>query len=237
MIIGDSTMEQSTVALRNVAIRGGCAGNIKHGNSDTLTHKSYGRYNRGSYWLQYVLQNTPDFVILSAGAHVYNWPGFQQVITSVGNITKNWPSDVVQIYNAANKPMPHVFWKTAQPGECRAEKKSKLPNGCFPYHSRKYNWAMFPEQDDRAIRHFLQHTEVGIIDMRMLYERPDAHVVANGDCLHLCMKTDALYSTFPRMVMHEFAMATMTSDDATRAAPQPPSPLAGGLNPHNHYFK
>ena len=72
-----------------------------------------------------------------------------------------------------------------------------------------YNYNTFLDRDDQAVD-FFEPQGVPIVDLRMLYARSDAHVSSRKnlrkgevqDCLHLCLKTTALFETFPRMLMH-----------------------------------
>ena len=72
MLMGDSTMEQAASTLMNAVIlgEGGCQERIVFEKGDTVIHRGLGRMNRGSHWLDAVHRQDPDFVVLSAGAHI-----------------------------------------------------------------------------------------------------------------------------------------------------------------------
>ena len=72
MLMGDSTMEQAASTLMNAVIlgEGGCQERIVFEMGDTVIHRGLGRMNRGSHWLDAVHRQDPDFVVLSAGAHI-----------------------------------------------------------------------------------------------------------------------------------------------------------------------
>ena len=52
-----------------------------------------------------------------------------------------------------------------------------------------YNYGAFASRDERVVRKLRAH-HLPYVDLRMLYNRTDAHVdsyVGHGDCLHYCM--------------------------------------------------
>ena len=72
---------------------------------------------------------------------------------------------------------------------------------CFPgSNDHRFNYDEHLGRDDVAARHFAG-TRVGVIDLRMTHWRADAHV-GKGDCMHFCMTSSVLSSTFPVMLSH-----------------------------------
>ena len=145
----------------------------------------------------------PDILILGAGPYIKNISHFPHFLDDFTREVVDFPNSVVAARFREHNKSLHMFWKTQQPGGClpTISHPAKDNKSCLdkqPKHA--HNWDKFMDWDEQTIHQLLTQTKVGIIDMRMLYLRTDAH---NGgrDCLHYNMLNDVLFSTFPRMVM------------------------------------
>ena len=129
---------------------------------------------------------------------------------------------------------PTVAWRTNQPGGCAPSfvfdpgaRGAEPPFGdrfwAAYEHAPRYNHARFLERDAQAAAAFAARGWP-VVDMRMLYWRADAHVDARRvpadrkrDCLHFCLRSAALPSTFPRMLLHAL------TDGMPRPPARPPA--------------
>lgn len=223
-------MEQTASTLMNMIRTGGgdCHPQVVFGASDTLIGQHLGSgLNRGQHWLGHVQNVDPDFVVLGASAHIYSRergkqqdlhhdPAYDLMLDRVINESNvdTWARAISQRYAPFVKDRRlHIMWKTSQPGGCLdhpvypGDPDSDESN-CFANDETRYNWNQFPWRDARTIARLNEHRHshrVGVIDMRMLYWRKDAHVGSHdggGDCLHYCLRDEVLSSTFPRMLLH-----------------------------------
>ena len=84
------------------------------------------------------------------------------------------------------------MWRTFHPGHVNCF-GSRTPSNhtieSFPQYSNrsidKYNWSGFNRWDNESMNN-ARMIGMKIVDMTMLYSRPDAHPT-NGDCLHYCL--------------------------------------------------
>ena len=175
LLCGDSTMDQSSTTLMSMiqATGGGCAHQLYQGRSDLLfTETKY------TSTLKAYLEKRPfDIVIFTAGAHLQDEGDMWSVLENV----KNQMSQLKVRY-------PHIkwVWKTQNPGHVRC-KDFLTPIKNFsvdPVHI-EYNYHMFPKFDEITHQFISLETSLQwkVIDMSMLYLRPDAH----ADCMHLCL--------------------------------------------------
>ncbi len=206
-VLGDSTFAQAATALMNTIQLGGGGCQHRVTFAQTLTLLGWLKGGADVHWLDHVRRLAPDIVVLGAGAHIHHERKFRELLNSFGN-TSSLPGDVRALYRSRDRALPRVFWKTQAPGGCgpaayEGDRASCNVNTTF---DTSYERDRYLARDELAINHLLAHTRVGIVDMRMLHERADAHV-GGDDCLHSCMRSAALYSTFPRMVMHELQVA------------------------------
>ena len=230
VLIGDSTMGQAASTLMNAVILGdgGCQERISFALGDTLIQRNLGRYNRGAHWLDIVHRLDPDFVVLSAGAHITGENAeseYDQVVAEVLNQTRQLPRKIAARYAPAVPGRRlHVLWKTQAPGGCssRPVAREASVTDCFeePAYDDKQHWlqySAFLARDARTVARFreaawLDPHAPSIVDQRMLYWRADAHVDSNktrpNNCLHHCLRTEVLSSTFPRVLLHEMAART-----------------------------
>jgi hypothetical protein len=179
-----------------------------------------------------VTSDHPEFVILTAGAHIENGTDFtamlQEVLAGFDQVEAS--------YKSAGFPPPIIMWKTQQPGGCSvdAHKAPRNPETTRCWNSSKenivshpgYRYADFLPRDHEVARLLRGHPRMSLIDMRMLYWRTDAHVDSGSDkvlkklvhpkhfdCLHYCLKGEVLSSTFPRMAFHEMARRSARIDE------------------------
>ncbi|KAL7477584.1 hypothetical protein ACHAW6_003386 [Cyclotella cf. meneghiniana] len=170
LMIGDSTMGQTSATLMNALFPAGCQTQFTYSVCDTLVHKSMGNLDRGKKWTDLVIKYHPDIVILSAGPHIYNRSNFDIVVNSVIEGSKS-----LKIAN----PHLEVVWKTQQPAGCTANITKEI------MLDHDYQYDEFYERDLYALSIFPRHG-IHLIDMRMLYFRSDAHV-GGKDCIHMCI--------------------------------------------------
>ena len=79
-----------------------------------------------------------------------------------------------------------LIWKTQSPGGCSANLSRGVAGADY---ESVYNYATFAARDERVVRALAAYG-LPYLDVRMLYNRTDAHVdsrVGHGDCLHYCM--------------------------------------------------
>jgi hypothetical protein len=189
LMIGDSTMQQTTATLMNALFPVGCQSQIVAGVSDTLIGKPLaGKRNRGLPWLEHVnrTQPSPDIVILTAGAHIYSEYNFTLVLESVVEGTKRLKDFLPSIL---------VPWKTQQPGGYSLD----IPTRQDPVKAATvFDWSMTPNRyqhgtfysRDLQVFRTLPAEGIPVIDMRMLYSRSDAKVGSlkdRNECLHFCV--------------------------------------------------
>jgi hypothetical protein len=174
MFIGDSTMQQTASTFMNAVYPSGCQTQVTMALSDTLVGRSFGHMNRGKSWTSYVKEHNPDIVVLSVGAHVVDEESYKNVLNEVFTSINEYK---------ITRPNLLVIWKTLQPGGCTDKISDPV------VYER--NWGKFPSRDELALRLLVN---VPILDIRMLYNRSDAHVsshvnpyVKKHDCLHMCI--------------------------------------------------
>eukprot|EP00037_Helgoeca_nana_P025212 m.273318 g.273318 ORF g.273318 m.273318 type:complete len:520 (-) comp26884_c0_seq2:95-1654(-) len=237
LLIGDSTQQQSAATLMNAIKAGGgdCHPRVGFAMADTLVAKWFGGLNRGRFWTHLVTADHPEFIILTAGAHIHEGTAFTAMLRTV--LDENL-DQVEASYKSAGFPPPIIMWKTQQPGGCSvdAHKAPRNPETTRCWNSSKENivWQSpgfhyddFLSRDHEVARLLRGHPRMSLIDMRMLYWRTDAHVDSGIDkvskklvdpkhfridCLHYCLKGEVLSSTFPRMAFHEMARRSARID-------------------------
>ena len=124
----------------------------------------------------------PDIIVLAAGAHLFGSATLfhtmiNQLVLDVARLKKKKPSLV-------------VLWKTQQPAGCSATQHPQSPLLWARYKfGKSYQYADFIGRDAFAAQQ-LAAAGVVIIDMRMVYSRPDDHIGSyprSTDCMHFCM--------------------------------------------------
>jgi len=171
LFIGDSAMQQTASTLMNALFPAGCQTQLFYRSGDTLVNIKYAKYNRGDYWVNSTLEVQPDIVILSAGPHVYGRGNYDFILKNVVAETQRLKQTAL--------PNLQVVWKTQQPAGCaKTITTEDIILGKDFQHSEYY------ERDLYALSVFPRNG-IPVLDIRMLYYRPDAHV-GGSDCLHLC---------------------------------------------------
>jgi hypothetical protein len=205
LLVGDSTMQQTASTLMNALLPGGCQTQILLRVSDTLTGKRFGAGFRGQSWNRLTLDQKPDIVIISTGAHVFG--GDQGYIDNLQNILANVPTIRQRL------PGTKVVWKTQQPGGCsndvRYHDDPAKASKTLTLVGRKYNHADFYDRDLYTISQMQKHG-VPVLDMRMLYSRSDSHPSSGQeghqgmDCLHMCSPgpLDVIAPLFQNLLAH-----------------------------------
>lgn len=85
--------------------------------ADTLVLKKLWNWNRGHHWVKLVTSQQPEFVILTAGAHIRNRPNFTETLQEV----LAGLDEVDASYALAGLPPPIIMWKTQQPAGCSVD--------------------------------------------------------------------------------------------------------------------
>lgn len=175
LFVGDSTMDQTATTLMSMihASGGKCVHQLSQGRSDLL-------YVRTKYTfpIQDYLKNDTDIVILTAGAHLNDEGDMWSVLENFKNMMKNGLAE--------KYPNIKWVWKTQNPGhvDCKQFTAPLKNYSVDPSHTA-YNYHLFPRFDEIARMFMSQEPQLKlkVIDMSMLYLRPDAH----ADCMHLCI--------------------------------------------------
>lgn len=201
-MIGDSTMLQSAEVIRNMASLAGCGDQVKFGSADTLVFQNMGHLNRGAHWTTWVKELHPDIVVVSTGAHILNDANFTIAFDSV-------MADMEELQK--EQPDIQFVWKTQNPGggypsnflAPQGYPAGKVPaaNHFIPGHPVDaakgrardpmyevvFNHQLFWGRDNTIVLPELQKRGIPFLDVRMLYNRVDAHPWWRGDGLHYCM--------------------------------------------------
>lgn len=180
LLLGDSTMNQVAAVLSGAFHEGGCGKNIQFAYADTLIDREMGAMNRGDHWLTMVDKeyNFPDVVIIGVGAHIHTEANFTIATDEiVDNI----------LFLRESHPEVTVVWKTISPAGCTDKPSTVHPlDAGLNYEVEPNNWdywAHFYDRDTKMVK-IMVDLGVPILDSRMLYGRPDAHI---GDCIHFCL--------------------------------------------------
>ena len=186
LFVGDSTMSQTASTLMNSLLPGKCQTQVSFALSDTLVGKSFGVYNRGKAWKDWVNDVKPDITVVAVGAHV------KTDDASYLGLVEEVLDGMIEIQS--RHPRMKFAWKTQQPGGCTNEilspEDAVVAARTIEYTRDKYNWDRFYHRDLLLLDR-LNRANIPYIDMRMLYSRSDAHISSMkgsqpGDCLHLC---------------------------------------------------
>ncbi len=160
--------------------KGGCLQQIYY-------HREFGHQIRVSSLLSQWGKMATDIAIFNAGAwfHTDNdmqmwWHNFTHILSS---------PKIVEIRRSRNISL---VWRTNHPGHVSCVGVTAPTNTTmetFAHYSNKsidpYNWSGFNRWDRQSIIN-AELLGMKILDMSMLYGRPDAHPT-NGDCLHFCL--------------------------------------------------
>ena len=206
LMIGDSTMEQTSNIFRN-ALRGSSCQKLiyKYKLSDILIplrNTSERGDDLATILQQHRATNNgkdPDIVILTAGAHIYHLCDFVKVITTVKKeIFPNFPKTTF-VWKTQNPmgcsfPGPPKIFHPEDPTVAATNTSELLQNTFFTH---PYHWRQMWIRDLIAISIFSQDdtnnkkSNNQILDVRMLYSRTDSHIFKYGrieglplDCLH-----------------------------------------------------
>lgn len=216
VLIGDSTMQQTSSTLMNSFHPTKCAAQISFNQGDTLVGKRFVQYNRGRHWKDNVLSwtNPPDIVIMAAGAHVHFDKDYMGLITRVMREARELQPEY---------PNMHFVFKTQQPSNCvhpgvhnssllhiKKIHKIKNPQPWKPENptlaARALNYSYlrygdsqdsFYDRDlwlmDRVQNKTTEDPSLNfhVLDVRPLYSRTDKHMGSGKhppkDCLHYCV--------------------------------------------------
>ena len=212
LLIGDSTMRQTTSFFINSLFPAGCQTQIIYRISDTLVHRKLGALNRGHHWMDYVKDTRPDIVILSLGAHVRDVDGVNAT-TVYRSVVDEVLDDILVMKNSSSRYRKTVFvWKTQQPRGCSKtifnmppEEAAHQTEEAGMYLSSgplQYEWDLY-------LLSRLQELGMPYLDLRMLYSRSDGHVASQsvefdnyGDCRHFCVgPLDVFATLFQRLLI------------------------------------
>ena len=202
LMIGDSTMAQTASTIMNAVFPAGCQVQMTMCEADTLVGKKMGHHNRGFMWTHYVDVLQPDVVMLSAGAHIF--PEGQNSRSTVDpNAVDRFDTMLDTVVKdtlryRATAPNRLILWKTQNPAGCSENISDGINYPDYNGTSSWFNFHLFRARDGRAVTK-LQRYNIPIIDVRMLYNRSDAHPYKRGkkrkkrrkrtmpDCLHFCV--------------------------------------------------
>lgn len=208
-VIGDSTMRQTAKVLGSMTSVGGCGDKIKYHSADTLVGQSMGHMNRGVHWMEAVKEMKPDIVLLAVGAHIIDDDNFTIVLDAVvkdmEEIQKGYPN--IQIIWKTQSPAggyPTSIYPPAGYATPVSTKGYKsliyAANSFIPGHPMEagrfrstnpmyklYNHQSFWGRDNNILIPELQKRGIPFLDVRMLYNRADAHGWLNGDAMHFCI--------------------------------------------------
>jgi hypothetical protein len=142
----------------------------------------------------------PDIVVVTAGAHIHTTPFMEEALAYFFDLAEEWKT---------SRPNMKVAWKSQQPAGCSegnnppfgsrslAPLGKMQPDGTIAGlrgdNPQQYNHGEFWEWDADIISR-MEAAGIDVLDMRMTYERLDAHpgstttpgYVAGRDCLHMC---------------------------------------------------
>jgi hypothetical protein len=185
-VIGDSTMRQSAKVLTGMVYLGGCDSQVRFHSADTLILEPMGALNRGAYWTDWLRQKRPDIVVASAGSHIITDANFTRMFDKA-------MADIEEIKK--EQPNMQIVWKTQNPAGGHPT-RGAYANARQTGHpievarrltsNKLWNHQLFWNRDNTIIPQ-LQQRGIPFLDMRMLYNRIDAHPWQHGDCLHFCM--------------------------------------------------
>lgn len=195
LIVGDSTSQQLASTLMNALFRSDCVQQLRFVQSDyLLPHRKERGWN-----MTYILdryQDSVDIVLWGVGPHVYG--KFQETLTTIVPF-------ILEHY-------PHLkfIYKTQQPGGCADEPLlDMLPDEAALEMERRnltlaYNYREYYDRDMFALQ-YLHEFSMPILDLRMLYNRPDAHIEPGKDCLHMCIPgpLDVVTDLFQQLLINE----------------------------------
>lgn len=195
LIIGDSTGQQLASTLMNALFHAPCVDQLRFVQSDFLLSR---KKERG-YNITYILdryQDSVDIVVWGVGPHIYG--KFQETLqTVVPLILRQYPN-------------LKFIYKTQQPGGCSDQPLLDMsPDQAALEMERlnltlKYNYREFYDRDMFAMQ-YLREVSMPILDLRMLYNRPDAHTRPEEDCLHMCIPgpLDVVADLFQQLLIDE----------------------------------
>lgn len=142
-------------------------------------------------------QATVDIVLWGVGPHIYD----------------NFPDTLETIVPIMLTRYPHFkfVYKTQQPGGCSEEPLVNMSPDEAAMEMGRRNLTLaykYREHYDRDMfaMHYLHHTfAMPILDLRMLYNRPDAHTEPGRDCLHMCIPgpLDVIPDLFQQLLINE----------------------------------
>lgn len=177
LMIGDSTMEQTSAVLHNMINwgNGTCAPALQMALSDTLVGLS-GRVDRGSTWNEYVSRLDPRIIVISAGPHIHKKNSHKLVWSTVRDQFLSHFSGKLQL-----------IWRTSTGAGCSDEPLTSMPADTPGYWAKHnaYNYKAMEEADSAAFRFWSSVPNVTVMDLRPLWMRPDA-AVGKGNCVHMC---------------------------------------------------
>lgn len=203
LMVGDSTMEQSAATLIAMVLAAeeymvGCASRLSYARSDYLIWERFGKEKT---WVQNMDKESPDILILTAGAWLEDTGDMETVLNS---ITRE-----IDLRRSKSGRVPVILWKTQNPGhfDCHAFTAPITPgeeNALNRSSAHKYNWHLHKKFDAQA-RLAMMSINGSTIDMSPMYYRPDSHpgsiMPPGGDCLHYCMAGPL--DLFPQLLFHK----------------------------------
>ena len=190
LFLGDSTSQQAAATLMNALQPANCAPQVHFAQSDTLVGYKKSK-ERGFHWFSEVLRVQPDICVWGLGPHIKNQSVYRPIFESVVTNMTRYQNE----QRANGTRVTQFVYKTQQPGGCSS--KDMLPIGADEAaalemnRTAAYNYRFFYDRDLYALS-YLANISMPVMDLRMLYARPDAHIdsqLTSGpqvDCLHIC---------------------------------------------------
>jgi hypothetical protein len=172
VLVGDSTMDQTAATLISMINfqHGTCSPQIRNARNDELYFATH-----GMNFYQIVARYQPDICIFNAGPHMHD---LGDIYTVWYNLEQNWPSVV------RSSPHTKFVWKTINPGHvnCSGYHAPTRTYEPGPANMDWYGYRLYPEFDGWSY-HYSRKLNFTVMDMAMLYLRPDGH----SDCMHFCL--------------------------------------------------
>lgn len=206
LMVGDSTMEQTSVTLISMIRKTStsCANQILFARSDYLIWERFGKEKT---WIQNLDLHHPDILILNAGAWLKDEGDMETVLDSITTEIKR--------RKHASQRLPSLLWKSQSPGHRDCDKfQTPLTASIELAINRsnqvhKFNWHLHRAFDLQA-RKAIFSVNGSVLDVSPLYLRPDSHPGSNstagGDCLHYCIPGPL--DLFSRLLLHELVVKT-----------------------------
>ena len=193
---GDSTMQQLAASLMNfLSVAGApCLVNVSFAHSDTLIGLNLGMDNRGFPFLDAARRvGWPELQVINAGLHISKSADFTRVLQTVKS------SYEAALASADGRRLPRLIWATSVgtpygPSVLPASPRDipgyweRLRGNASGAQIRLYNHDLLEGWDDQPVSFWRGMPWASVLDLRPLWQRPDAKVDPHGlDVAHVCL--------------------------------------------------